>query len=155
MEAEALKWISSILEEKQTPYMICGGLAAIAYGSSRPLNDIDIFVPDQYFQSVVDSGVEYVSKPAKRYKGYGWDLEYVQFIYKGTKIEVGNTKEAKMQSAATGEWVALHVDFSCPVNRVVLGCKVALMPEADLIGYKEVLGRQVDIEDIEAMKNRA
>ena len=149
---EALQWISNLLNKHEVPYMICGGLAAIGYGSTRPLNDIDLFVPDEYFQTVVDAGAEYISKPAKRYTGYGWDIEYVQFIYKGTKIEVGNVKEARILDSKVGEWVPLSVDFSRLTRRVVLGVDVPLMAIADLVDYKKVLGREVDIEDVDVLE---
>lgn len=61
MAVDALKWISSLLIEKDIPFAVCGGLAAIGYGSTRPLNDIDIFVPGKYFQMVVSAGSEHIS----------------------------------------------------------------------------------------------
>ena len=42
----ALIWITNILKKHQIPFQISGGLAAIAYGASRSLADIDIDIPD-------------------------------------------------------------------------------------------------------------
>lgn len=46
----ALKWIIKILNSKNIPYQISGGFAAKMYGSIRPLNDIDIDIPEDNFQ---------------------------------------------------------------------------------------------------------
>ncbi|WP_020681007.1 hypothetical protein [Marinobacterium rhizophilum] len=155
MAVEALEWISSLLIEKEIPFAVCGGLAAIGYGSTRPLNDIDIFVPGKYFQMVVSAGSEHISKPAKHYIGEGWDLEYVQFIYQGTKIEVGNAEGVRIFDAAKDQWVPLTINFSHISYVAVLGVDVPLMWAKDLINYKRVLDRKVDREDIEAIEPHA
>lgn len=155
MATEALEWIVSLLTKQETPFVVCGGLAAIGYGSNRPLNDIDLFVPNEHFEAVVAAVSEYISKPAQRYVGEGWDLEYVQFMYKGTKVEVGNAEDARIFSAATERWVPLLVNFYHTRNVAVLGVEVPLMSAEDLIGYKKILDRAVDREDIEAIEKHA
>lgn len=42
----ALHWIVGKLTSRNIPFAIVGGLAAIAYGSSRSLNDIDMDVEE-------------------------------------------------------------------------------------------------------------
>lgn len=41
-----LRWVVSILKKQRIPFQISGGLAAHIYGSKRPLNDIDLDVPE-------------------------------------------------------------------------------------------------------------
>ncbi|MCG7931477.1 MAG: hypothetical protein ABW125_18250 [Candidatus Thiodiazotropha lotti] len=96
-QSEALQWIVSLLNQHQIPFLICGGLAAIGYGSKRELNDIDLFVPGKLFKKVVLLGNEQIRKPPQRYceVSEGWGLEYVQFIYCGIKIDVGNPNGVK------------------------------------------------------------
>ncbi|MCG8053784.1 MAG: hypothetical protein AB2747_05170 [Candidatus Thiodiazotropha taylori] len=40
-QSKALSWIVSLLNQHQISFLICGGLAAIGYGSNRKLNDIE------------------------------------------------------------------------------------------------------------------
>ncbi|MGY0216569.1 hypothetical protein ACWJJH_04160 [Endozoicomonadaceae bacterium StTr2] len=150
----ALEWIVELLNSRNVPFAICGGLAAISYGSNRSLNDIDLFVPAQYFRQAVEAGRAYISKPAQHYceASEGWDLEYVQFIYKGVKIEIGNTAGMKIFDRRQQCWVPLNVHFGELVPGRVFGVEIPVIPKQALIAYKSVLRRDVDLADINAIQ---
>lgn len=147
---EALNWIHTLTQQLDAPTQFCGGLAAIGYGSKRPLNDIDLFVPNSHFCQVVQMGADYIVKPASHYResAEGWDLVYVQFLYKNTKIEVGNSKGAKIFDQQARTWVNLVIDYNDSVYMPVFNISIPLMPASELIHYKKRLGRAVDLEDI-------
>ena len=147
----AAQWIVGLLRERQIPFQICGGLAAQGYGAERELNDIDLFVPGEHFARVVQVGQAFISKPAGRYCEEGWDLTYVQFKQAGIKIEVGNAEGVKLFDAESETWVPLSIDFTRYHTANLLGLALPLMPKDDLMRYKSVLSRPVDIADIRAM----
>lgn len=151
----AAQWIVKILRERNIPFLICGGLAAKGYGSERDLNDIDLFVPDEHFSSIVQAGREYISKAAKHYQEEGWDLSYVQFKYEGIKVEVGNADAPQIFDAHSNAWVPLNIDFSRYKTVNLLGLELPLMLEEDLIRYKTLLSRPVDIQDVRAIRKNA
>jgi hypothetical protein len=157
MTIEAVKWIAGLLGDNSVPYLICGGFAAFAYGAKRTINDIDIFVSEEDFERVVNLGEEYVSKPAKHYfeEAEGWNVKYVQFKYEGTKIEIGSSKNVEIFDISLNEWVDLTVDFSKIEYRSVYGINVPFMAKEDLINYKKVLARPVDLHDIETIRASA
>jgi len=148
----ALQWICKLLADHHIPFMICGGLAANAYGATRPLNDIDLFVPSEHFAALVNAAAPFISKPAKHYQEEGWDITYVQCLYQGVKIEAGSADNVRIFNQISQSWTALELDFSSITSGRVLDTVVPLMPKESLISYKTILGRSVDIEDIIAIE---
>jgi len=57
---EALHWIVGILRKHKVPFQISGGFAAKLYGATRPLNDIDIDIPDKCLVDVVSDVKKYI-----------------------------------------------------------------------------------------------
>ena len=155
MHQSAAEWILSLLSERNIPFLICGGLAARGYGSQRDLHDIDLFVPGEHFSSVVQAGQPFISKAAAHHQEEGWDLTYVQFKYEGVKVEVGNADGAQIFDAGNETWVPLNIDFSRYATVQLLGLNLPLMLKDDLVQYKTLLSRPVDIEDIHAIRAKA
>lgn len=150
-----LRWIVELLNQRRIPCAFCGGLAAAGYGSKRPLNDIDLFVPNNRFVEVVELGNQYISKAAQRYceSSEGWDVEYVQFKHCDVKVEVANDRDAFIYDMAEKSWVRLNIDYSNCQYQSVLGIYIPLMHRDELIAYKNKLARPVDCQDVEAMIN--
>lgn len=152
MPREALLWLSQRLAEHAIPYQICGGLAAIGYGSKRALNDIDLFVPAEHFSKAVSIGDAFTSKPAGRYQEGEWDVEYVQFIVAATKIEVGNAAKLRVRNASSNVWTDVIIDFANNHQLDIMGVELPVMAPKDLIHYKRLLARDVNKLDIAAVK---
>lgn len=148
---KALEWIVDFLETKNIPYLICGGLAAIAYGSTRQLHDIDLYVSSERYLEVVAFGEEFNSDGPKRLHDANWNVEYVQFFYEDQKVEVGSSDNVGVYDAIGRTWFQKHLDFTNYMDAVVYGRKVRVMDKASLIEYKKKLNREVDIIDIEEM----
>jgi len=150
---KALEWIIGFLESKEFPYLICGGLAAIAYGSRRQLHDIDLYVPERNYEAVVEFGRKYITYGPERLTDTHWNVEYVQFNYMGQKIEVGSSKDIQIFDAEKHKWYQKDLDFKCYADVVVLGKFVRVMDKQTLIDYKRKLNREVDRADIEQIEN--
>ncbi|AUG54177.1 hypothetical protein [Thalassospira marina] len=119
-----------------------------AYGGTRPLNDIDLFVPAVHFAPLVDDLHHYIRKPARRQREAGWDLTYVQFVYDGIKIEIGSDDRPLIQNGASGEWCALEIDYASAEQRNIAGLTIPVMARGQLVAYKRILQRNVDLIDI-------
>lgn len=148
-QRSALEWITGKIEKHGLPYQIVGGLAVLAHGGTRPLNDIDLYVPlgsgaEDFLQDIKTSTVW---GPSAVVEG-PWDLTYLKLDYHGQKIEIGDSAATRIKNAITGEWATQIIDFDASVTKEIFGCSVQVMPVAQLIAYKEILGREVDQQDI-------
>lgn len=148
----ALVWLKSLLEEQQISYQIVGGLAARIHGGTRQVADIDLYIAKKDAQKLLPYIEKFVSRPLAHYVESGWDLEYCQLIYHSQKIEIGLAPGTKICGVNNTDWVALEIDFTRSVDRDYLGVTVPVIPKSELIAYKSVLGRAVDLADIEQLK---
>ena len=55
---------------------------------------------------------------------------------------------SKIRDNLRGKWIESMVDFSSAIEQDVFGLKVPVVSKEELLRYKQVLGREVDVEDI-------
>lgn len=144
----ALVWITDLLRSNDVPFQVVGGLAARAYGATRPLYDIDLYVPEERLEQVAMLAAEYVVRGPRHQRDELWDVGFMALDYEGQRIELGGAEGSYYDNQADC-WRSAEVDFERPQVLEVLGVKIPLMPREQLIEYKRRLGRQVDLEDLE------
>ena len=88
----ALRWIVLLLQKDRVPFQIAGGLAAHLYGAKRPVNDIDIDVPDSAFDQLLPEVREYIVFGPDRYKDSTWDVHLMTLDYHGREIDLTGIK---------------------------------------------------------------
>lgn len=144
----AFKWIVKILRKYKIPFQITGGLAAKVYGGKRPLLDIDIDVPNNRLEDILpDVQGKIVSGPR-------WDLveSFKVFLlrldYRGQQIDVSGALGQKIYNSSKKKWIDCPVNLSDFEEHEVFGVKVPVISKKDLIEYKKILGREVDLEDL-------
>lgn len=147
----ALEWLNNLLESRQVQYQIVGGLAATIHGGSREVADIDLYINKSDASKVLSQVTPYISKPLMHYAEGSWDLEYFQLIYQSQKIEIGLFPGTKIRSSENDVWYELKTDFSASVTKSYLGMEVPVIPIYDLISYKRILGREVDLIDVQEL----
>ncbi len=151
-QGRALRWISGVLEAASIPYQVVGGLAARAYGATRPLADIDLYVPSGRLEEVAPSVEAHVTFGPGRVVSDEWDLTFMALEYEGQVVELGGADSIWIYDQQAHEWAEQPVDFSTSERREVCGVTVPVMPRAQLIAYKQRLARDVDLQDIDEMR---
>jgi hypothetical protein len=148
---EALRWIVDVLQKHKVDYRISGGVAAVAHGVSRPINDIDIIIPDKSFDIILSDVKNYITEQPHRHKDDRFDLFYMRLSYKGQDIDISGGDSGKLFDKKTGKWIDDSVDFSTSVRKNVLDIDVLVSPKNELIWYKKILDRDVDKKDVKAL----
>ncbi|HLI06454.1 MAG TPA: hypothetical protein VKV40_07795 [Ktedonobacteraceae bacterium] len=145
----ALHWIVSLLNRHNIPYQIVGGLAAKAYGSTRPLVDIDIYAPMEQLRPALDEMRPYIVREPLPHHSESWKLIYMALEYHDIYIEIGNTStNPRFYNRRDGCWEAQTINFANSTIMTLYDTQVAVMPRDELLAYKAMLQREVDYQDI-------
>lgn len=144
----ALIWITDILETLDIPFHIAGGLAAIAYGSTRALHDIDIDIPEGKFRILEKEVKEFIVYGPSHFKDAKWDLTLMTLNFNGQLIDLSGAYDAKIFDEKAGKWHHLITDFSTVEIKNVLELQLPVIAFSELLEYKKILAREVDLMDI-------
>ncbi|MGD8428498.1 MAG: hypothetical protein PVH63_12775 [Balneolaceae bacterium] len=144
----AIKWIKGLLNRLTIPHQIAGGLAAKCFGSSRPLHDIDIYVPGSTLKKLETELQAYIEFGPAHYCDEHWELTFMKLNYKGQQIELADADDARYFNSVKNQWVEADIDFTQSVIIKFRGIKLPIMPKKDLIEYKQGLNRTVDQIDV-------
>jgi len=145
---EAFSWIVGILEKHCIPFQIAGGLAAIHYGATRDLYDIDIDIPEDLFETIIPDVSSYIVFGPSHFKDTVWDIYLLTLCYNGQLIDIGGAHQAKVFNSKNGLWESLNVDFSHTEKSNIYGKIVPVISKDELIKYKSILNRTVDQLDL-------
>ena len=145
---QALRWIVELLEVTGVPFQVVGGLAARAYGATRPLVDIDLYIPAVHVATVLNATQQYVTRPPEHHRDDDWDLVFMRLEYAGQPIEIGVSDDARFKDDRDGGWHNAAVDYDASERLNVLGVEVPVMPREQLLAYKRRLDRPVDRADV-------
>jgi len=148
----ALKWIVEILNKKNIIYQISGGFAAKAYGSRRPLNDIDIDIPEDRFVDILEEVKPYIIFGPQYANDGKWDMQIMTLNFKGQEVDISGAFETKVSNKNRTKWIPIPVNFSKVRKIEIESIKVNVTSPEDLIEYKQHLDGQHQIVDIKAVK---
>ncbi len=149
----ALRWIVEILERHGIPYQIGGGFAAHVYGSRREIADIDISISEENFNVILPDIQKYLTYGPAHYIDPEWDLLLMTLSFQGQEIDFAGSNKKKFFDQAKKIWVSFPTDFNSSEYREIYGIKVPLMAKQKLIEYKKLLGRDVDLADVQSLES--
>lgn len=153
---KAFIWITNILENKGIKYKISGGFSARLYGVNRELADIDIEIKNKDMISILQDVKPYLIFEPGRYVDEHWDLYLLTLNYEGQEIDIAEV-EAKIFNYQNQKWedkniVEKWMDSDNFEIKEVFGKKVLVESVKCLLEYKSKLLREVDIEDINQLR---
>lgn len=143
-----LEWITKILTKHKIPYQIAGGLAVRAYGSTRPLQDIDIDIPEEDFDKIIEDVREYITFGPDRFNDETWSLYLMTLNYRGQDIDICGAYKTRIYNKLCGTWDKIITNLSRVTYLDIDGLTLPVIPRDELIAYKKVLARPVDWLDL-------
>jgi len=149
---QALIWITKILNKHKLKYEVTGGLAARAYGATRPLYDIDIMLAEEDFDKIIPDVKKYIVEGPHQSKTKIWDCYFLELKYKGIIIEFGGAYKTKFFDKTKKRWTKDITNLEKSIKGNVLGVNVSLTPKDDLIKDKGKMGRKTDLLDIKQIQ---
>ena len=145
----AFIWIIGLLQKLDIPFQITGGLAAIAYEATRPLEDIDIDIPEDKFDLIKAEVEDFIIYGPDQCKDESWDLMLMTLNYHGQLIDLSGADHAWICNKSTNKWEHLPSNFSMAKIKNVFGVDVPIISKDELIYYKKTIARPVDLVDIQ------
>lgn len=142
----ALSYLSGKLQMHGVPFVIIGGLAAIAWGAKRQLADIDILVNSKDFIRVSDLFYHELRVRPRHYTKNNWDIQ--QFILEINETTVDVCDGDRLFFYKDNIKHKLRNNINNPVIREICGLNVPVVPLAELVRYKRLIARPVDLEDL-------
>ena len=148
-QRKVLLFISELLTSNKIEFQATGGLAAIAYGATRPLYDIDI---DIYKKDVGE-----VRSLLKQYILEDWnnelegdndnfDLWMMTLEIDGVSIDISQLDGSRVRRLG-GEWTAQPETMDVEI-RAIEGIELPIQNKQHLIEYKLLIARDSDLEDV-------
>ena len=147
----ALVWITNILNSKKIFFQISGGLAAKIYGSPRPLNNIDIDIPEKNFINIYEDVKPYIIYGPSQYKDGKWDCYLMTLNYFGQEIDICGANNTKITTKDNKVWIKLPTNLKNVNYQEYLGVILPVMPKQKLIEYKKQLDGNHQLVDINSI----
>lgn len=152
--ADALAWLCDLLRERGVRFAAVGGLAARAWGASRPLVDLDFLVAGEDLDRVEPDLAPFVVRPLSPHRDDRREFSCLRLEYGGVPIELAIAEGARYREASTGEWHLEEIALArCP-RRQVLGMPLPVLAREDLLRLKRRLDRAIDRADVAALERR-
>ena len=88
----------------------------------------------------------------KRYLDKEWDILLMTMRYGDQNIDISGCETERLFDKKKKKWVKTNADLSKAVRKKVFGLTIPIIPKEDLIGYKSIIMRKVDLFDINSLK---
>jgi hypothetical protein len=147
----AFEWIVTLLRRFEQPFVVVGGLAANVYGAQRPLNDIDLDVPQEALIKLLPHVKQFITFGPAKYQDAEFDIELMSLRYAEQEIDLTASESIRLFDHRSGEWRSVPTDLAAADEHELFGMTVPVMKRDLLVAYKQMIRRQTDLEDIVAL----
>jgi hypothetical protein len=154
IQRNVLSFIAQTLMSEDIEFQASGGLAAIAYGATRPLFDIDLEIYRKDAEKVRALFKDYITEDWNNdLEGDddAFDLWILKLEIRGVPIDINQVEDSRVKSKE-GEWIVQPATMEYEM-RTVEGVELPVQSKASLIAYKKLIARDTDLIDIAQISN--
>lgn len=149
-QKKVLIQVSKTLKENNIPFQITGGLAALLYGAKRELFDIDIDVPKKDIQKVRELFKRNITEDIHHLINGKFDIYVMSLKIDGVVIDISQVEESYVIDK-NGNKIGGASDLNKAKLMKIDGLEIPVEDKNELIKYKQILGRDTDLIDIQQM----
>jgi hypothetical protein len=151
-QLQILRILVARLNKAGIDYQVSGGLAGNIHGSSWPLQDIDIEVARGHMLAIEQIFAEFVTEPLHYFENDEFRMFMVNLTIEGISVDINQAEGVFVNT--NGDWSKLDTDLKMADTISWRGLVVQVQPLHDLIHYKELLGRVVDVNELRLLSKR-
>lgn len=129
------------------PHVATGGLAGNLHGSAWPLHDLDVDVPVAALPALAAHFADHVRFGPARYRDEEFDLDLLTLEIDGVTVDLSGAESIRLVTP-DGTVVSAPTDVKVVEYRVVAAWSVPTLPLDRLVGYKRIIGRTADVQDL-------
>lgn len=141
--------VINILETHQIRYQVTGGLAGNLYGSSWPLQDLDLDIASADLERVYQCFEPWAIAPPDRYIDHEFDVILLRLSMDGLMVDL--TADQPAYALRGKKQISLKTDLSTAHRTRCLGLPLWVQSLKSLMDYKKTLGRSADLADLQQL----
>lgn len=153
-QLRALDAILAAFDTLGVPYAATGGLAGNLHGSHWPLHDLDFDVPSDALPRLAAAFAPAVTFGPAAYRDDEFVLDLLTLQIEDTSIDLAAAESVCLVRAGGGT-IPSPTDLRRTEVRPLAARDVRVIPLADLIAYKRIIGRYADVADLEHVATRS
>lgn len=147
-QKQVLKKVIKTLKKNQIIFQVTGGLAAIAYGSRRPLYDIDIDIYQRDVEKVRELFRPYLTKDLSHKQSEYWDIYMMTFNIDGVPMDVTQLEDWYYSDRSGKKRLMTGYPENAKIINIE-GIEIPVVEKDELIAYKKAAARAIDLDDVE------
>lgn len=148
----ALKELIMKLDENGIWYQITGGLAAYFYGAKRKVADIDVDVLKKDIPKIQKIFKTNIKQDYFRYVDKSFDFYLIQLEINGIEIDISQYEDAYFKDV-NGKAYGSDPENPMPKIFKLDDLKISVQDINQLMNYKNIIRRKVDIDDCNALQH--
>ena len=150
-QRSAIKYLVNLLNKNNVSYQATGGLAAICYGATRPLYDVDMDINKKDIPLIQKLLKQYIIDDYHHYKDDFFDMYLMRLYINGVLVDISQIENA--YSLTNGKKIKINSNIANSKLMKIAGMNIQVQNVSELVEYKLMIGRDTDLSDVKEIQS--